>query len=114
MITVANLEGARRVDPKIHEVRVLQDGKPAKILLRRVVGNDFQGLYEPGCRIGLNVRLPQTAVLVNGAAVDGDIVVGEDVILDNCRITGMGRIRPGAVIKDMDICGASKGVEIPI
>ena len=53
-------------------------------------------------------------MLINGAAVDGEIVVGEDVVLDNCKIMGMGRIRPGTIIKDMDICGASKGVEIPM
>ena len=114
VVTVRSLKEAGSVGLDVHHVMVHEDGRPPIALARRIVGNDVQGFVGHDSRIGANIRVPQTAVIARGSVVDGDIHIGDGVILENAKITGAGRIRPFQHIRHEDTIAAGREVEIPL
>ncbi len=114
MITVARLEDARVISTDISKVLVHRDRQAPITLLRRTAGEVVQGLSEQSCKVGSRVKFPKTAVLVNGTVVEDEIEIGEGCILDNCKFSGEGKIKPFAVLRNLDLVGMGKDVELPM
>ena len=111
-VTVRKMEDVLRMGPEISRVMLLQDGKPAKTLLRQTVGS-IHIRYELGCSWESGVRFLKPAILINGSVIRGDIVVEENVVLDNAKITGAGIITANSVIVDKNYHGANRETKIP-
>lgn len=111
-ITVSRMEDVLRMSPEISRVVLLQDGKPAKTLLRQTVGN-IPIRYELGCSWGSEVRFLKPTVLMNGSVIRGDITVEGNVVLDNSKVTGAGIITVNSVIVDKDYSGETRETRIP-
>ena len=110
--TVSRLADARSVDAGAKMVAVLEDGKPAITLQRRVVEGIPQGLALRS-HIGAGIVLPKTSVVVD-TIVEGEITIGERVLLERCDIKGAGRIPDDTVLKDYLGYGSDENVEIPL
>jgi hypothetical protein len=111
-VTVKRIEDVLRIGPGVNRVVLLQDGKPAKTLLRQKVG-DVSVSYELGSRWESGVRFLKPALLMNGSLIGGDIVVEGNVVLSNSKVTGSGIITANSVIVDRNYHGSSRDTRIP-
>ncbi len=110
--TVKKLADARGIDATVMRVAVLEDGKPAITLQRRDVGGIPEGLSLRS-HIGAGIVLPRSSVVVD-SIVEGQITIGENVLLQDCEIRGAGRIPDDTVLRGYLGYGRDEDTLIPL
>jgi hypothetical protein len=111
---VPDLAAALKLDPSVRTVVVAEYGMPERILRRTGdVGNLNQALMERGSYVEPGIRLSHNVIIAGQSILRGEIEVGDNVILDNFRLSGRARIEPNWMLRGYNIETSSEKIILP-